>query len=56
MPLAPTPRLTDRIEVRIDRRSWTRFKAMCAECNVTISDGVRQAVDDLYDRWERGQL
>ncbi len=55
MPLTAEP-YTERIEVRIDRIRWRRFKAMCAECNVTISDGVRQAVDDLYARYERGEV
>ena len=45
-----------RLEVRVDRQQWERLKALAYALDVHISDTVRRAIDDLYDRNERGEL
>lgn len=47
---------TRRLEVRIDRERWERLQELCKGHGVPISETVRQAIDDLYDRYERGEL
>lgn len=46
-------RLTERIHIRVERRRWQMFQAFCAAQGVTISAALRQAMADLYDRYER---
>lgn len=47
---------TRRLEVRIDRERWERLQELCKGHGVAISETVRQAIDDSYDRYERGEL
>lgn len=46
-------RLDKRLEIRVERRRWEQFQLFCAAQGVTISAALRQAMDDLYDRYER---
>lgn len=48
-------RFTERMEVRLTKMQWQRFKKLVDTCDVPMSELVRKAIDDLIDQVE-GQL
>ena len=56
MPARIEDGLRRRVGIRLDPTQWERFKVLCDERGISMSEALREAIDDLYMRHERGEL